>query len=139
MLSCVHQSSYVASSWSLLRRWLGILHMGCRRPHLISPYLEGDLLGVLTSASENGYPRRFIHQSASTPSCPPLPREAIAGGSENLKATVCLPYVRGVSEQLKRVLKDLQIRTVMRLHRTLRTSWGTRGSYVRGLMNTREH
>ena len=65
---------------------------------------------------ENRYPRRFIYQSASTPP----PREAIAGGSENPKATVCLPYIRGVSEQLRRVLKDLQIRTVMRPHQTLR-------------------
>ena len=45
------------------------------------------------------------------------PREAIVGGSENPKATVCL---LGVSEQLKRVLKDLQIQTVMRPHQTLR-------------------
>ena len=63
-------------------------------------------------------PRRFIHQSVSTPSCPP--HEAIADGSGNLKATVCLPYVCGVSEQLKRVLRDVQIWTVMRPHQTLR-------------------
>ena len=39
---------------------------------------------------------------------------------EGPKATVCLPYVHGVSEPLKRVLKRLHIRTVMKPHQTLR-------------------
>ena len=73
---------------------------------------------VMSALLENGYPRRFIHQSVSTPSRPP--HEAIADCSGNPKATVCLPYVCGVSEQLKRVLRNVQIRTVMRPHRTLR-------------------
>ena len=38
------------------------------------------------------------------------------------EATVCLPYVSGVSEVLKRVLASVGIRTVLKLLRTLRRS-----------------
>ena len=38
------------------------------------------------------------------------------------KATVCLPYIKGLSEPLKRVLEGLQIRTVLRPHRALKQS-----------------
>ena len=39
---------------------------------------------------------------------------------EDSKTTVCLSYVHGVSQPLKRVLKGLHIRTVMRPHQTLK-------------------
>ena len=62
---------------------------------------------------KNGYPKRFIHQSASI-THPPR-----TTNTEKPKATVCLPYIKGISEPLKR---GFQIRTVLRPHRTLKQS-----------------
>ena len=62
----------------------------------------------------NGYPKRFILESATT--CPVQCDTVI----EDPNATVCLPYVHGISEPPNRVLKGLHIRTVMRPHQTLK-------------------
>ena len=76
---------------------------------------ESHVVGALR---RNGYPARFIRshaspQQRSTPADPPLP----------LKAMVTLPYIRGVSEAVRRVLSPLRIRVVfcpwMTLHHRL--------------------
>jgi len=59
---------------------------------------------------KDGYLKTFIHQSTST---------THTTITEKPKATVCLPYIKGISEPLKR---GLQIRTVLRPHRTLKQS-----------------
>ena len=73
--------------------------------------LEKEKAHVMDALLENGYPKRFIHLSVSIPH---PPRTTV---TEKPKATVCLPYIKGVLEPLKRVL---QIRTVLRPHRTLK-------------------
>ena len=75
---------------------------------------EKEKAHVMDALLKNGYPKRYIHQSVNIPH---PPRTTVA---EKPKATVCLPYIKGVSEPLKRVLDRLEIRTVLRPHRTLK-------------------
>ena len=65
---------------------------------------------VVNALLKNGYLKTFIHQSTSTTHTTIM---------EKPKATVCLPYTKGISEPLKR---GLQSRTVLRPHRMLKQS-----------------
>ena len=67
----------------------------------------------MSALLKNGYPKWFIHESASTH---PAQCDAVI---EEPKTTVCLPYVQRISEPLKGILQGFNIRTVMRTHRTL--------------------
>ena len=65
----------------------------------------------------NGYPRSFIRSaSAAKP-----PRERDEEREEERPPTVHLPYIAGVSEQIRRVCKDFNIRAVFRSGPTLRS------------------
>ena len=63
----------------------------------------------------NGYPRSFIC-SASTARAP---RENDRVSEEERPPIVHLPYIAGVSERIKRVCKDFNIRTVFKSRATL--------------------
>ena len=68
----------------------------------------------------NGYPKSFITHTArrSSGRC----QEKISEGEceRKPKATVTLPYVRGVSENIKRMLEKANVRVRMKPHKTLR-------------------
>ena len=68
---------------------------------------------VVKALKMNGYPQAVIdgrrpHGQRPTPE------------SEPPKASVVLPYIRGLSESIRRILTPLQIRTCFKPHRTLR-------------------
>ena len=65
----------------------------------------------------NGYPRSFI-RSASVPR---PPREHDGETEEERPPTVHLPYVAGVSERIRRVCRDFNIRAVFKSGPTLRS------------------
>ena len=62
----------------------------------------------------NGYPRSFIRSAAS-------PREHNGEREEERPPTVHLPYVAGVSERIRRVCRDFDIRVVFKSGSTLRS------------------
>ena len=66
----------------------------------------------MSALLKNGYPKRFIHGSATTH---PAQCDAVI---EDPKATVCLPYVQRISEPLNKILKGLHIRTVMDMEKS---------------------
>ena len=68
---------------------------------------------------EAAYGEQWIPQEVHPRKCNhlPCPCNAVI---EDPNATVCLPYVHGISEPPIRVLKGLHIRTVMRPHQTLK-------------------
>ena len=68
---------------------------------------------MTTALQKNGNPRWLICWYSNPR------REKVEGFKDELKETVSLPYVQGVSQALKRVLKPVHIRTVMRPYQTL--------------------
>ena len=87
------------------------------RAELLSSYpsLKSiEELHVSQALQDNGYPERFIHSSCLPRPCPTSPSE-----TEGL-TTFTLPYLKGPSEAIQRVLQPLNIRTFFRLTRTLR-------------------
>ena len=71
-------------------------------------------LHVSKALQDNGYPERFIHSSRLRRPRPTSPVE-----TEGL-TTLTLPYLKGPSEAIQRVLEPLNIRTFFRPTRTLR-------------------
>ena len=69
---------------------------------------------ILLFILHNGYPERFIHSSRL-----PKPRPISPAETEGL-TTLTLPYLKGPSEAIRRVLEPLNIRTFFRPTRTLR-------------------
>ena len=66
---------------------------------------------------ENGYPHSFIRSaSAAKP-----PREHDGEKEEDRPPTVHLPYIGGVSEQIRKVCKDFNVRAVFGSRPTLRS------------------
>ena len=63
----------------------------------------------------NGYPKRFVNYSSQRSGIED--KEEV---EEKPKATVILPYVGGVSENIKRMLEKVSVKVRMKLHRTLR-------------------
>ena len=68
----------------------------------------------------NEYPRSFIIHTVrrSSGKCQEKINEGECGGKP--KTTVTLPYVRGVSENIKRMLEKASVRVRMKPHRTFR-------------------
>ena len=61
---------------------------------------------MMDALVRNGYPRKLVRQHMRD-------RERVEGSADDQpEATVCLPYVTGVSEVLKRVLASVGVRTV---------------------------
>ena len=71
-------------------------------------------LHVSKALQDNGYPERFIHSSRL-----PRPRPISPAETEGL-TTLTLPYLKGPSEPIRRVLEPLNVRTFFRPTRTLR-------------------
>ena len=71
-------------------------------------------LHVSKALQDNGYPERFIHSSHLS-----RPRPTSKAETEGL-TTLTLPYLKGPSEAIRRVLEPLNIQTFFRLTRTLR-------------------
>ena len=69
---------------------------------------------VATALKENGYPSGFIHR----PSCPPRPRPP--ADDMRPRTSVTLPYIGGLSEAIRRILRPLEIQMVFRPLTTLR-------------------
>ena len=67
---------------------------------------------VATALERNGYPRRLLTWTK------PFNKET-REEDEEPKAVVVLPYVRGVSEGIRRALKKVNIKTCFRPHRNL--------------------
>ena len=73
---------------------------------------EEHLEGVL---QENGYPRPFIRRSLEK-------RQQPDKEEQSHKATVVIPYVAELSERVRRVCRDYNIRTAFKSASTLRTA-----------------
>ena len=73
---------------------------------------EEHLEGVL---QENGYPRPFIRRSLERR---PQPDEE----EQSHRTTVVIPYVAELSERVRRVCRDYNIRTAFKSASTLRTA-----------------
>ena len=68
-----------------------------------------ELAHIMDVLSENGYPRAFLEKC--------MKRRILDAGAkekEKLKVSVCLPYVRGLSEQIRRILDRLEIGVVFK-------------------------
>ena len=63
----------------------------------------------------NGYPHSFIRYALA----PKVPREDEGEREEERPPTVRLPYVTGISERIRRVCKDFNIRAVFKSRPTL--------------------
>ena len=80
---------------------------------------------VVSALRRNGYPKRFVQRSAPPPSRPRHQTDRGADinteeDSTKKPPSVTLPYVRGLSETIKRILEGLDIRVYLRPNRTLR-------------------
>ena len=69
---------------------------------------------VAMALQNNGYPRGLVVKSWTPTSQPPQPEQ------DSPTATVTLPYIRHLSETIRRILTPLRIRTCFRPHCTLR-------------------
>lgn len=81
---------------------------------------------VVSALRSNGYPRRFIQRSNPPTS---QPNHQTDDGTESdtqeedstkKPPTVTLPYVRGLSETIKRLMEKMDVRVQLRPNRTLR-------------------
>ena len=63
----------------------------------------------------NGYPPTLVKKTLSKCS-----RHQDSNDEEKKRDILCLPYIRGLSEAIEKVTKDLNIRAVFKSHRTLR-------------------
>ena len=78
------------------------------------PQKEKQHLGVVLRS--NGYPAGFIGRSSK-----PTPRGVDNGVAvEEPRATAVIPYVAGMSEDIRRICRGLNIRVAFRSSRTLR-------------------
>ena len=69
---------------------------------------------VAKALQNNGYPRGLVVKNWTPTSQPPPPEQ------DAPTATVTLPYIRHLSETIRRILAPLRIRTCFRPHHTLR-------------------
>ena len=69
---------------------------------------------VATALKENGYPSGFIHRH----SCPPRPRPL--ADDMRPRTSVTLPYIGGLSEAIRQILRPLEIQVVFCPLTTLR-------------------
>ena len=63
---------------------------------------------VLKDLSLNGYPESFINNA-----CKPT-KKSHQTESVQLRGRTCLPYVKGLSERLKRILEKAGVRTALK-------------------------
>ena len=68
----------------------------------------------------NGYPSSFVRQQISCRGKVSRGSRALSSDQPKWKSTTVIPYVRGVSESLRRVLAPLRIRVCFKPQRTLR-------------------
>ena len=86
--------------------------------HTSDRSLEKEEIGRVTKALQsNGYPRHLIK--------PRLKRISSGTEERQWKGTAVVPYVRGLSESIKRVLQSLDIRVCFKPHLTLRQLFPT--------------
>ncbi len=64
---------------------------------------------VIQELMLNGYPRKFLNQVSR-----PSPNDSISNSNNEpkTKGFSCIPYMKGVSEQIKQILKNVGVRTV---------------------------
>ena len=70
---------------------------------------------VTSALKHNGYPMALIHQEATRHHREPTPQKDTAW-----KSAVVIPYVRGISEAVRRTLAQLRVQVCYRPHRTLK-------------------
>ncbi|KAK3735298.1 hypothetical protein QZH41_000232 [Actinostola sp. cb2023] len=70
---------------------------------------------ICKSLSENGYPRQFIKKFSTLPK-----RNRESTVDDEFKGFAILPYVKGTTEKISRVLSRHKIRTCVKPHKTLR-------------------
>ena len=78
-----------------------------------SPSTRAEMNHIFTVLRKNKYPQDVLERFSK-------PRLKVTSETD-YKATVTLPYVRGVSEAIKRILSDLNVRVFFRPHTTLRS------------------
>ena len=78
------------------------------------PDSEKEKEHVAKALQSNGYPKRLVMKNWQPPPCSQLPEQ------DPPTTTFTLPYVRHLSETIRKILAPLRIRTFLRPHRTLR-------------------
>ena len=72
-----------------------------------------EIRHVTNALRRNGYPQWLIDKQVSTP-------HTISTTDHQWKGTAVLPYIRGLSESIRRVLSSLDVRVCFKPHTTLR-------------------
>ena len=93
----------------------------------ISPELtdekEREIKHVMEVMVKNGYPEAWIKSCKVNPRAKDISKET--------KTSLCIPYIRGLSEQIRRILGNLDIRTAFKP-----MSW--RGKIMEGIKDKEE-
>ena len=97
------------------------------RVEYISPELtdekEREIKHVMEVMVKNGYPEAWIKSCKVNPRAKDISKET--------KTSLCIPYIRGLSEQIRRILGNLDIRTAFKP-----MSW--RGKIMEGIKDKEE-
>ena len=100
------------------------------RVNYISPELTEErgweMQHVIDVMVENGYPEACVERWKMTP-----PANSISRIKEEGKTSLCIPYVQDLSEQIRRILTKVDIRTVLKP-----MSW--RGRIMNGVKDKEE-
>ncbi|MCG8430833.1 MAG: hypothetical protein MJA29_06655, partial [Candidatus Omnitrophica bacterium] len=84
---------------------------------------QAELEHVRTALSYNGYPRWILNDPTQTETTPPLspsPTNLVTPRVERKRYPVVIPYIKGFSEELRRILKRYNIQTYFKPTNTLR-------------------
>ena len=71
---------------------------------------------VLNVLSENDYPKRFLNDSLKPPVCK---NQNNSEGDTSAKGYAIVPYIRGVTEPIKRMLSNCNIKVALKRYLTL--------------------
>ncbi len=104
--------------WNTRELWL--LHSSIGQKKICSFHLDRvkEEEHVTQALRQNGYPLKMIERISKKMSTNSA-RNSIMEDRQPV-ATVVLPYIRNVSESIRRILTPLNIRTCFRPHKTLR-------------------
>ena len=85
------------------------MHEGSGTQHLCPQSKEQELHHLKEVFWANGFPARLVKKTLSAPSKKPHPLPSL---TQPLQKILCTPFVRGVSEKLKKICTSLNIHTI---------------------------
>ncbi|XP_068708190.1 uncharacterized protein [Montipora foliosa] len=81
-----------------------------------SYFRSKELKQVTSALLANGYPKRFIIDSSKPKRSP---QQFVAAAPEDVKSFCVLPYVKGTTEPIKRVLNSYTTKVALKPHQTI--------------------